>query len=178
MLGKLIFVSGLSGSGKTTLITYALNQLPNVKYLTTYTTRPKRATEANSIEYIFVNNREYEAFRAASKSWDHTEYADYKYGANIDQIKTDLANGINVLCSVVPDMKEIEHMSALYGQKPTLIWINTPRDIARERLSEDAARKSRNEDESIKQHFNVLFDPTGNLEKDSSRFTRSLKSLL
>lgn len=178
MLGKLIFVSGLSGSGKTTLITHALEQLPDIKYLKTYTTRPKRVTEANSIEYIFVSDAEYDTLRAASRSWDHTDYAGYKYGANVDQAKTDLASGKSIICSVVPDMKEIGHMSALYEQNPILIWIDTPQDIARERLSEDATRKARNEDESIKQYFNVLFDPTGDVEKDTSRFTQSLKSLL
>ncbi len=178
MVGKLIFVSGLSGSGKTTLITRALEHLPDVKYLKTYTTRPKRTTETNSIEYVFVSDSEYEKLKAASKSWDHTDYVGYKYGADVDQIKADLANGTSVICSVVPNMNEIKRMAALYGQEPILIWIDTPPHVAKQRLAGDAARKARIEDDSIRQHFNVLFRPTGNLEEDASRFTQSLKSLL
>lgn len=178
MAGKLIFVSGLSGSGKTTLISHALEHLPALKYLKTYTTRPRRATEANSVEYIFVNNSEYERFKTTSKSWDHTDYAGYKYGADVDQIKADLANGSIIICSVVPDLSEIKHMAVLYGQEPVLIWIDTPRQVAKERLAEDAARKARIEDESIKRHFSMLFKPSGSLKEDTSRFTQDLKSLL
>lgn len=157
---------------------HALKRLSNVRYLKTYTTRPKRATETNSIEYIFVNDSEYKKFKAASKSWDHTDYAGHKYGADVDQVKADLANGTNIICSVVPDMDEIKHMAVVYGQEPILIWIDTSPQVAKERLAEDMTRKARIEDDSIKQHFNVLFKPSGNLKEDTSRFTQGLKSLL
>lgn len=73
MSGKLILVSGLSGAGKTTLVAGALEQMPELTYLRTVTTRPMRSGEETSHEYTFVTQQEYEARRRASKEWDHTE---------------------------------------------------------------------------------------------------------
>ena len=62
--GKLIFVSGLTGAGKTTLVGKALKAIDNLEVLLTYTTRPKRAGEGGSYEYIFVDDEAYEAVKS------------------------------------------------------------------------------------------------------------------
>src|SRR5690349_4251804 len=104
MVGSLIFVSGVSGAGKTTLIRHALKAIPNLEYLKTVTTRPKRADEDDKPEYEFVNDFQYEKRRLTSRNWDHADYNGFKYGADVDSVRRQLNSGVNIICSVMPDL--------------------------------------------------------------------------
>lgn len=176
MPGSLIFVSGISGAGKSTLIRYAVQHSTNLIYLKTLTTRPPRENE-DSEEYSFVANNKYEKARAESQEWDHTEYNGYKYGADVGFIKQRLAQGVDVICSVAPDLPVIQVMTKLYGTKPKLVWIDTPRRIAQERVAEDAKRSQRQEDDSVKQHFDHIFTPSGNLQTDRVSFLELIEAI-
>ncbi len=52
--GKLIVFSAPSGAGKTTLVRYALEQLENIKFSISCTTRDKREGEAHGEDYYFL----------------------------------------------------------------------------------------------------------------------------
>jgi len=178
MKGSLLFVSGLSGAGKTTLIDYALRNVPALEYLKTVTTRPRRPSEATSNEYLFVSDEEYERYKIASQHWDHTEYNGCEYGADVEDVRRKLEKGTHIICAVAPDKQVIVDMAKLYGERPTTIWIDTPREIAQARISSDRTRKTRIEDEGVKDTFDSIFTPTGNLQLDCSDFAETLKALL
>ncbi len=174
MQGSLIFVSGLSGAGKTTLIRHALENTTNLIYLKTHTTRPRRPGEGSSPEYEFVADDEYEESRRHSKQWDHTEYGGYKYGADVEFIRQRLAQGADVICAVAPNLQVIEGMTSLYGTLSKTIWINTPEQIAQRRIADDAQRASRKEDDSARQYFDYVFEPTGDIKVDCRAFLQLL----
>lgn len=178
MAGKLIFVSGLSGSGKTTLISEALKAINNLSYLKTSTTRPMRPDEAQSIEYDFVTAEEYERLMQSSHNWDHTEYKGFNYGANIANTTSKLAKNKHVICSVVPDRQIIDSMSILYGSKPVTIWIDASSKVSRNRVSNDKLRAARKESERIKESFDYLFIPIGNLDRDSKEFIGLISDII
>lgn len=170
MAAKLIFVSGLSGAGKTTLIRAVLNRIPNLHYLKTVTTRPRRPNESDSFEYKFVSDDEYNELRAKSANWDHTDYQGYKYGADVDEIKSLLSAGEKVICSIAPDAEIAESMSKLYGATPIIIWIDTAPEVAKARINGDKVRLERDEDETFKSEADFIFTSTGKLPEDEKNF--------
>jgi len=175
MTGRLIFVSGLSGAGKTTLIRAALDELSNLHYLKTVTTRRPRVDEGESFEYQFVSDGEYDELRAKSANWDHTDYQGNKYGADIDDINSLLIAGEKVICSIAPDATVADSMSELYGTKPIVLWVDTNPEIAKARVDNDSLRSGRDESDDFKNNVDYVFKPTGHLEVDKKNFVELLK---
>lgn len=178
MQGKLIFISGLTGSGKTTLVQKAVESVENLEVLMTYTTRPQRDGEQDSYEYVFVTDDEYVWMKSASLKWDETVFGDYKYASDANKYIEDLYRGVNVIVSVTPNLGDIQEMTDIYGVKPVTIWINTPKDIAMSRIQDDPHRAGRNEDEAVKEHFDVIFDPTNVLEDDIKSFVGLIRTII
>jgi guanylate kinase len=176
--GKLIFISGLTGAGKTTLVGEALKVIDNLEFLLTYTTRPKREEEDDSFEYVFLNTKEYESKKALSNKWDETIYKGYKYGSNAEKFINDLQQGINVIVSVTPNMDDIRAMAQIYEADPITIWINTDRAIAASRVREDKIRSLRKEGDGVKMEFNILFEPTNDIQIDTERFVALINKVI
>ena len=58
--GILIVISGPSGAGKGTVCSRLLNELDNIEFSTSMTTREPRGTEKNGVDYFFVSRDEFE----------------------------------------------------------------------------------------------------------------------
>ena len=56
--GNLIVVSAPSGAGKTTIVKEILKEYPQIIFSISATTRPKRETEIDGIEYFFLSESE------------------------------------------------------------------------------------------------------------------------
>ena len=176
--GKLIFVSGLTGAGKTTLVGKALGGIENLEVLLTYTTRPKRAGEESSYEYVFVNDEGYDAAKNQSSNWDETIYKGYRYASDAAKFIKDLENGVNVIVAVTPSLEDMQAMERIYKTRPTTIWINTDPITAASRVNKDKTRAQRSEDESVKYKFDVIFEPTGQLDHDAKRFISLVNGII
>lgn len=182
--GKLILVTGYLGAGKTTLVKRALEQIDGLRYLTTVTTRLPRPEEiaGPSPEYEFVSPAAYARRRRQSKQWDHTEFGGNSYGADVDRVNSLLAGGSNIICHVAADQATIQQMSNLYTVQPTLIWIDTPLDVANRRLAQsgDDARHLRGQAtaSSVRHLAHLTFTPTQNLNNDTAAFTQLVKQVL
>jgi guanylate kinase len=170
MIGRLIFVSGVSGAGKTTLTKEALENVPNLKYLKTHTTRPQRKNEEASHEYIFVSPQKYASLKKQNPQWNHTGYNGFDYGADVSEIKQLLNKGVNIICSVVPDQEVIDEMSQLYGTKAITIWLDTPGETAVRRIKKDRLRHLRSEKINLAESSDYIFNPKGVLKEDKRLF--------
>lgn len=175
MPGHLLIIAGLSGAGKTTLIAKAMRQLPDLRYLTTYTTRPPRESE-NSIEHIFVDEPTYQKKQQASAKWDHAEYNGVWYGTDVAAIRQLLTTN-DVICAIAPDPTILGMLQRRYPQQ-TLIWVDTPLAMAKERISHDEQRHSRQENTELADLADFLFRPTGNLKADEQAFTRLITKII
>jgi guanylate kinase len=176
MPGHLIIVAGLSGAGKTTLITETMQRLPNLRYLTTYTTRPPRESEHDSFEHIFVDEPTYQKQQHASSEWDHAEYYGAWYGTDVAATRQLLATH-DVICAIAPDPAIVRMLKYHYPSQYTVIWIDIPSPIAKQRISHDKLRSERQEETMLAASANYTFQPTGELATDSLAFTQLISEI-
>ena len=76
--GDLLIISGTTCAGKGTVIKKLLTNHNDIILSTSYTSRPKRESEIDGIDYYFVTKDEFEA---KIKNNDFLEYAQVQYGA-------------------------------------------------------------------------------------------------
>ena len=93
-MGKIYYMMGKSSSGKDTIYKEIRKELPELKTLTLYTTRPMREGEKNGVEYHFVTDEVLEKYREEGKIIElrtyQTVYGDWKY-ATIDDGQINLS---------------------------------------------------------------------------------------
>ena len=93
-MGKIYYMMGKSSSGKDTIYKEIRKELPELKTLTLYTTRPMREGEKDGVEYYFVTDAILEKYREEGKIIElrtyQTVYGDWKY-ATIDDGQIDLS---------------------------------------------------------------------------------------
>lgn len=108
-MGKLIVISAPSGAGKTSIVHYLLNELPNLCFSISATSRVKRNNEFDGKDYHFLGVEQFkqkikeDAFLEWEEVYDNQYYGTLK--SEIDRIwnieKTvifdvDVAGGINI----------------------------------------------------------------------------------
>lgn len=130
--GSLIVVSAPSGAGKTTLCKNVLNQLENLKFSVSYTTRKPRPGEIDGEDYHFIDEEE---FRIMIESGEFLEWASVHgnlYGTSKTKIDAMLNNGYDILLDI--DVQGAEQVKRSYSDI-VMVFIMPPSfDILRERL--------------------------------------------
>jgi len=98
--GFLLVVSGPSGAGKGTLLSNLIERRPNCIFSVSATTRPRRSTEVEGREYIYLDRDEFE--RRIAQDW-FLEWAHVHgklYGTPRDEVDRQLAAGRVVVLDV------------------------------------------------------------------------------
>ena len=73
-MSKIFYLMGKSASGKDTIYKKIKEQMPELKTIVIYTTRPIREGEMEGVEYHFVNDDKLQEFRKAGKVIELREY--------------------------------------------------------------------------------------------------------
>lgn len=73
-MGKIFYVMGKSASGKDTIYKQILKELPWLKKVILYTTRPIRDGEVDGEEYYFVTREKLQGFRESKKLIEERTY--------------------------------------------------------------------------------------------------------
>ncbi len=97
---KLFVLSGPSGAGRTTIINALLEDLDDIDFSTSYTTRQKRAGEEDGKDYHFVSES---AFKNLIKEGQFLEWAlvfDNYYGTHKLEVDRKLAGGQDVILDI------------------------------------------------------------------------------
>lgn len=83
LMGRIFYIMGKSSSGKDTIYKRILSDNLNLRSIVMYTTRPIREGETNGVEYIFVNDDEFELLEREGKIIEvraySTVYGVWKY---------------------------------------------------------------------------------------------------
>ena len=116
-MGKIFYMMGKSSSGKDTVYKEIRKELPELKTLTLYTTRPMREGEKDGVEYYFVSNEILEQYGEEGKIIElrtyQTVYGDWKY-ATIDDGQIHLSGSDYLM---IGTLESYMKMKAYYGQE-------------------------------------------------------------
>lgn len=100
MRGRLIVVSGPSGAGKSTLIRTALDEVPELAYSVSATTRKPRPGEVNGRDYIFLSREEFERWVEEGNFLEWAEYSGNLYGTPEYRAEEFLDAGLSVILEI------------------------------------------------------------------------------
>ncbi len=180
--GGIIYVAGFYGAGKSTLIRAALSSIDGLRGIPTYLTRAPRPGELEDkqLEYVFVDQKEYDRQRMKSCHWDHTEIAGTSYGADADEVNRRMAEGQVFIINSPNQIEKLEEMQQQYQGNKQLIWIDTSLEVSNQRLlardGEQATKRmndpvqSENGTGRLQANADIIFEPSASLEEDKQRF--------
>ncbi len=118
--GKIFFVMGKSASGKDTIYKRLLDQFPDIKTVTLYTTRPMREGEKEGVEYHFIGAEALEAMesegRVIEKRTYQTMYGPWSY-ATVDDGQIDLSQSSYLM---IGTLESYESIRTYFGNQDTV----------------------------------------------------------
>lgn len=74
VMGKIFYLMGKSGSGKDTVYKHIKEQMPELKNIVIYTTRPIRSDEVDGVAYHFSDDEQLQGFQKQGKVIELREY--------------------------------------------------------------------------------------------------------
>ncbi len=96
----LIVISGPSGVGKDATLNEMRNAGHPFHYVVTATTRPRRPSEIDGQDYIFISREKFKEMLSNEEFLEWAEVYDHYYGVPKKQIKEALKAGIDVVVKV------------------------------------------------------------------------------
>ena len=96
----MIIISSPSGAGKTTIAKSLLANDNKIKMSVSITTRKKRPTEMDNIDYIFIDRNQFEYMAENGKLLEYAKVFDHYYGTPKDQIDNLIFQGYDVLFDI------------------------------------------------------------------------------
>lgn len=120
---KLIVFSAPSGAGKSTIGKEILKEFPEIIFSISVTTRPKRETEREGIEYFFLTETEFQKKIENDDFIEWEKFYDYYYGTFKSFISENIEAGKPVLLEL--DVKGALKIKRLYPYAH-LIYISPP----------------------------------------------------
>lgn len=115
--GLLIVVSGPSGVGKSTVVA-VLHRRRSFYFSVSVTTRPRRPTEIDGVDYHFVSEEAFEDMREGGQLLEWAEYAGFSYGTPRTPVLRELEAGHDVLLDI-----EINGAMQVKGAFPEAITV-------------------------------------------------------
>lgn len=99
-LGDLIVLSGPSGVGKSTLVGKLRQQLPELEFSISCTTRAPRGTEQNGVEYYFLTREEFDKKRQNDEFIESADVFSNSYGTLKSEVIDRLKRGAQVVLDI------------------------------------------------------------------------------
>lgn len=125
MKEKLIIVSAPSGAGKTSIVRYLLEQMPELKFSVSATTRTKRNYEVDGQDYYYFSVEQFKEHIAHEDFLEWQEvYPNQFYGTLKNEVNRIWAKG----CSVIFDVDVFGglNIKKYYGEQALSIFIKPP----------------------------------------------------
>ncbi|HEY6689749.1 MAG TPA: guanylate kinase [Rubrobacter sp.] len=118
MRGRLIVVSGPSGAGKSTLIRASLEEVPELAYSVSATTRRPRPGEVDGVDYIFLSRREFECWIQEGRFLEWAEYSGNLYGTPERKVEEFLDEGKSVILEL-----ELQGARQVQRKRPDAVMV-------------------------------------------------------
>src|SRR5438874_1470422 len=98
--GRLFVVSGPSGVGKGTLLKRLFDQVGNLVYSISATTRPPRPGEVEGVNYHFYSREQFEAGIEQGFFFEYAEYSGNCYGTPAESVRQQRRQGLDVILEI------------------------------------------------------------------------------
>nr|WP_231716334.1 guanylate kinase [Desulfosarcina alkanivorans] len=132
--GRLFVVSAPSGAGKTTLCEAARQQLPDLVYSVSSTTRPPREGEQEGVDYFFVTEAQFRSGIDAGQWAEWARVHDNYYGTAARFIEAHLEAGRDVLLDI--DVQGTEQILQRYPDAITIFIMAPSMAVLRQRITD------------------------------------------
>jgi len=98
--GLLIVLSGPSGAGKGTLCKALREQMPELKYSISATTRAPRAGEVEGVNYYYITKEKFDEMLAQGEFLEWAKVYDNYYGTPKKQVMESLERGEDIILEI------------------------------------------------------------------------------
>jgi guanylate kinase len=98
--GLLLIVSAPSGAGKTSLVAALLERDPQLVVSISHTTRNRRTTERDGVNYHFVDHAQFERMAQADEFLEHAEVFGNRYGTSAAAVDLERQQGRDVILEI------------------------------------------------------------------------------
>ena len=112
--GNLFIITAASGAGKTSLIKALLAKDQHLKLSISHTTRNPRPSEANGVDYHFVDDATFLRMLGEAKFLESAEVHGARYGTSQSAVETALEAGFDVILEI--DWQGAAQVRHLYPQ--------------------------------------------------------------
>lgn len=144
---RLIVFSAPSGSGKTTIVREVLTCYKDFVFSISATTRKKRQTEKNGIDYFFISEEEFKNKIDSGDFVEWEKFYDYYYGTLKSVVDGNLQNGLTTVFEV--DVKGAISIKKVYPDA-VLIFIVPP---SIEELKKRLIKRNTETDDDLKKRI-------------------------
>jgi len=150
--GIAFVVTGPSGAGKTSVINRVICELPRLAFSVSHTTRPRRRSEVDSKDYVFVAEKEFSRLASAGGFIEQTVYSGARYGTARAQLEKFFSEGNDVILNV-----EVEGAASLraadLGVHPVVSIFLAPSTL--DRLAERLRERGTEDESKIRERIRV-----------------------
>ncbi|HEX5887918.1 MAG TPA: guanylate kinase [Pyrinomonadaceae bacterium] len=155
--GTLFVVSSPSGGGKGTIIRHVLDEVPNLSYSVSFTTRTPRPGEVNGREYFFISRKVFDEMVAAGEFLEWACVHGNYYGTAKRQVADETAAGIDIVLEV--DVQGAASVRQLLLDSVSIFILPPSYEVLKERLiargtdtPEELAVRLRNAPDELRQY--------------------------
>ncbi len=124
MNGLAFVMSGPSGVGKTTIVKNVLNELDDLEFSVSYTTRPRREDEIDGVDYFFIDEGKFRTLIKKNEFLEWAEVHGHLYGTSKNYVDSRLNKGANVLLDI--DVKGALNVKNIMKEKAVMIFVAPP----------------------------------------------------
>lgn len=135
--GQLYIIAAPSGAGKTSLVSALVECVSDLQVSISHTTRPKRPTEENGVNYFFVDERRFLDMQGAGDFLESAKVFGNYYGTSKKWVKEALSQGVDVILEI--DWQGARLIRELIPQTVGIFILPPSMEVLRQRLTERAA---------------------------------------
>ncbi len=131
--GTLFIVSAPSGAGKTSLVQALVENSDRLRVSVSHTTRPRRPSEVDGVNYHFVSHERFAAMLAEDAFLEHAEVFGNRYGTSRHWVEQTLAAGEDVILEI--DWQGAEQIARLMPEAISIFILPPSKAALLERLT-------------------------------------------
>lgn len=132
--GTLFIFSAASGTGKTSLAKALVEQMPNVAFSVSHTTRVPRPGEQHGVHYYFVSQKDFDEMVAANRFLEYAKVFDNSYGTSRAAVENVLRQGKNIILDI--DWQGARAIKEKMPESVSIFILPPSRTALQERLSQ------------------------------------------